>query len=108
MSSLAPFADVQALINQGCSDMLSNAIATYKGGEPFGVEFDSGKAELYPGDDTVADLPEFTVSLNLGKAPGLAQGSKLTINGKVYTVAGGVQPDSSGWAQRVPLALLKG
>ncbi|MNY83478.1 hypothetical protein D3C86_2262800 [compost metagenome] len=56
----------------------------------------------------MADLPEYAVSLYLSWTPGLAQGSKLTIDGKTYTVAGGVQPDSSGWVERVPLALLKG
>lgn len=103
---LAPFATLEQRANAAVLGRLANATATYQGGEPFAVVFDSGAAEFMGADGTVADLPEYTVSLYLGKTPGLAEGSELTIDGTVYTVAGGVQPDSSGWAENVPLALL--
>lgn len=108
MAVLAPFAAVEALINQGVSGLLSNALATYQGGEPFAVVFDSGQAAMFGDGGMAADLPDFSVSFDLAHAPGLAEGGVLTIGGTVYTVAGGVQPDSSGWVERVPLALLRG
>jgi len=106
--SLSPFANLEQRVNSAVESRLANAQAVYQGGEPFAVVFDSGAAEMFGNDGDTADLPEYAVSLYLGKTPGLAEGSKLTIDGKAYTVAGGVQPDSSGWVERVPLALLKG
>lgn len=106
--ALNPFASLEQRVNTAVLGRLANAQAVYQGGEPLAVVFDSGAAEVFGGDGAVADLPEYAVSLYLGKAPGLAEGSELTIDGQVYTVAGGVQPDSSGWVERVPLALLKG
>jgi hypothetical protein len=106
--SLSPFATLEQRVNSAVLGRLANAQAVYKGGEPFAVVFDSGAAEMFGSEGDVADLPEYAVSLYLGRTPGLVQGSKLTIDGKAYTVAGGVQPDSSGWVERVPLALLKG
>ncbi|RYF55765.1 MAG: hypothetical protein EOO27_20170 [Comamonadaceae bacterium] len=106
--ALNPFAAQEQRINSAVLGRLANAQAVYQGGEPFAVVFDSGAAEMFGDGGEVADLPEYAVSLYLGKTPGLAEGSKLTIDGKAYTVAGGVQPDSSGWVERVPLALLKG
>ncbi|RYF54921.1 MAG: hypothetical protein EOO27_22450 [Comamonadaceae bacterium] len=103
-----PFAAQEQRVNSAVLGRLANAQAVYQGGEPFAVVFDSGAAGMFDDEGDVADLPEYAVSLYLGKAPGLAEGSKLTIDGKGYTVAGGVQPDSSGWVERVPLALLKG
>lgn len=107
--TLSPFASLEQRVNSAVMGRLANAQAIYQGGEPFPVVFDTGAAGMY-GDEQgdVMDLPEYSVSLYLGKTPGLAEGSKLTIDGKTYTVAGGVQPDSSGWVKRVPLALLKG
>lgn len=102
--SLSPFVTLEQRVNTAVLGRLANAQATYQGGEPFAVVFDSGQAEMFGGDGTVADLPEFAVSLHLGNASGLAEGSQLTIDGTVYTVASGVQPDSSGWVERVPLA----
>jgi hypothetical protein len=106
--SLSPFIGLEQRVNRAVLGRLANAQATYQGGEPFAVVFDSGQGEMFGGDGAVADVPDFAVSLHLGDTPGLAEGSVLTINGAGYTVAGGVQPDSSGWADRIPLALLKG
>jgi|APLak6261690937_1056196.scaffolds.fasta_scaffold08975_1 hypothetical protein len=105
--ALNPFATLEQRVNTAVLGRLANAQAVYQGGEPFAVVFDSGATEMFGADGDVADLPGYAVSLYLGKAPGLAQGSKLTIDGKTYTVAGGVQPDSSGWVERVSLALFK-
>lgn len=106
--ALNPFAALEQRVNSAVEGRLANAQAVYQAGDAFPVVFDSGAAEMFGGDGDVADLPEYAVSLYLSRTPGLAQGSKLTIDGKTYTVAGGVQPDSSGWVERVPLALLKG
>ena len=38
-STLAPFAGVDALINQSVGQLLSNAVAVYQDGTPFGVLF---------------------------------------------------------------------
>lgn len=108
MAILAPFAAVEALINQGVSGLLSNAVAVYKAGDPFGVIFDKGQTEAFDGGGRVLDGCDAVVSFNLANAPGLTEGSQLVIDGSVYTVLGGVQPDSSGWVQGVPVAALKG
>lgn len=91
--SLAPFADVEALINRGVSAMLPNAVATVAGGEPFGVIFDRTPVE--PLGLMASYAPK--ASFELARAPGLVQTSVLHIDGAAYTVVSDVQPDSSGW-----------
>ena len=41
LASTAPFAQVDALINQGVSQLLANATASWQGGKPFGVSLKS-------------------------------------------------------------------
>jgi hypothetical protein len=103
-----PFAALEARVNSAVESHLSNATATYQGGVPFGVVLDQGQTDAFDGGSSVLDASDVVVSFNLSHAPGLAERSQLTINGAVYTVLGGVQPDSSGWVQRVAVAALKG
>jgi len=96
--NLAPFAAVNALINQGVSQLLSNATATWQGsGHAFGVVFKRGVDEGYMPDAVTA--VSHTVSMCVANAPGIAEGSTgLRINGQACTVMGTVVPDASGWA----------
>lgn len=96
--SLAPFAAVSTLINQGVSQLLSNATATWQGGgHAFGVVFKRGVEEGFmPGAVTGIS---HTISMCVANAPGIAEGSTgLRINGQLCTVTGAVVPDASGWA----------
>lgn len=94
MTALAPFAAVEALVNQGITQHLSNATATYQGGAPFGVLFDRRGQELY--DDALA-AAAFQASYCLANTPGLVEGGALVVGGVSYTVVGPVQPDAGGW-----------
>lgn len=96
--SLAPFAAVNTLINQGVSQLLSNATATWQGaGQAFGVVFKRGLEEGYLPESVTAVL--HTVSLCVVNAPGIVEGSRgLVINNQSCRVAGPVVPDASGWA----------
>lgn len=96
MAQLAPFADVEALINQGCRSMLSNAIASYQGGEPFGVILDSTPTEQF--GETV-DAAARTCGFDGAHAPGIEAGHILVIDGADYRVSGGTVPDETGWLQ---------
>lgn len=95
---LAPFAAVNSLINQGVSQLLSNATATWQsGGHAFGVIFKRAADEGYmPGAVTAV---AHTVSMCVANAPGIAEGSTgLRINGQECAVLGAVVADASGWA----------
>lgn len=96
--ALNPFAVLEARVNSAVEARLANAIATYQGGEPFGVVLDRGQTEGFGGRGEIVDAPQIAVSLNVAAhAPGLAEGSELVIDGVTYVVDAGVQPDSSGW-----------
>lgn len=96
--NLAPFAAVGALINQGVSQLLSNATATWQGGgQAFGVIFQKGTDDGFV--DGVVTTVRHTVSMCVANAPGIAEGCKgLRINGQLCVVNGAVVPDASGWA----------
>lgn len=96
--NLAPFAAVEALINQGVSQLLSNATATWQGGgHVFGVVFKRGADDGFMPDAVTA--VSHTVSMCVANAPGIAEGSTaLRINGQPVRVTGAVVPDASGWA----------
>lgn len=93
MSTLAPFAAVEALINQGIARTLANATATFGAGEPFGVIFDAQPASF----DGLVEATGPQAAFDLARAPGLALDSVLTIDGLAYIVTGGLTPDASGW-----------
>lgn len=105
--NLAPFAAVNALINQGVSQLLSNATATWQGtGHAFGVVFKRGLDEGYLPEAVTAVT--HTVSMCVVNAPGIAEGSQgLCINNQPYRVTGPVVPDASGWAT-FPVVLTEG
>lgn len=92
-AALAPSAQVDALLNIGVQSVLANAVATWQGGEPFGVIFACGQKSAF-GDVAVGEI---ACSLPLACAPGLARGDELVIDGVPYEVAAPVQPDASGW-----------
>ena len=94
---LAPFADVEALINQGVAQMLSNATATWNGGAPFGVMLGREADTGFMPEVVTAD--RYAVSMCVANAPGIAEGSTgLCVNGRPVRVSGAVIPDASGWA----------
>lgn len=94
---LAPFAEVEALINQGVAQMLSNAAATWNDGEPFGVMLDREADTGFMPEVVTAD--RYAVSMCVANAPGIAEGSTgLCVNGRPVRVSGAVIPDASGWA----------
>ena len=92
-ASLAPFAGVEQLINTSVIAMLANATATWRGGEPFAVIFDS-KAH----DGLGVGQFEPSCSLPLASVPGLEEGDVLVINSQEWEVIEPVVADSSGWA----------
>lgn len=93
-STLAPFAGVDALINQSVGQLLSNAVAVYESGAPFGVLFDRAAADPFSG---AVDSSTMTVAYDIAKTPGVQEGSEMLINDLPHIVRGPVQPDASGW-----------
>lgn len=71
----------------------ANALATWRGGEPFGVIFVLGSRGAF-GEVATGSI---ACSLSLAFTPGLDQGDELVIDGARYEVAEPVQPDASGW-----------
>lgn len=97
LASTAPFAAVDALINQGVSQTLANATASWQGGKPFGVVFNRTPLDGYL-DHTVT-IDRQTVAMCVANAPGIAEGSTgLLIGGQPCQVTGPVVADASGWA----------
>lgn len=72
----------------------ANALATWRGGEPFGVIFVLGSRGAF-GEVATGSI---ACSLSLACTPGLDQGDELVIDGARYEVAAPVQPDAVGWA----------
>lgn len=90
---LNPFAAIEQSINAGVAGHLSNAVAEY-GGQRFGVLFSRAAADDF---GQTMDAASHTCECSARYLPALVQGSELLIDGVAYVVAGGVQPDSSGW-----------
>lgn len=93
---LNPFAEIEQAINDGMQALLSNAVASYQGGAPFGVIFERAPADPFGG---TVDASARTCGLQAAQAPGIAQGHVLVINGAAYRVAGGTEPDETGWLE---------
>ncbi|MEG2468990.1 MAG: hypothetical protein RSB86_16570 [Comamonas sp.] len=91
--NLAPFAAVGALINQGVSQHLANALCTFNSSQPFGVIFDRVPRDALGIVSGYAPSCSFCVV----NAPGLGQGGCLQIDGVAYEVVEPVEPDASGW-----------
>lgn len=89
-----PFQDLEQRVNRAVSQHLSNAVAVYQGGEPFGVLFDRSPADPYDG---AVDAVTTNVAYCVANTPGIQNGSELVIDGVPHTVTGQVQPDAGGW-----------
>lgn len=85
-----------ARINAATVRHLANAIATYQGGDEFGVILDSAPAALFGGS---VDAASHTCAFEQARTPGIAEGHVIGINGKAWRVAGGTEPDETGWLQ---------
>lgn len=97
LASTAPFAAVDALINQGVSQTLANATASWQGGQSFGVIFNRAPLDSYLDHAVTADRQ--TVAMCVANAPGIAEGSTgLLIGGQPCQITGPVVADASGWA----------
>lgn len=92
--NLAPFAAVNALINQGVSQHLANATCVFKGGQSFGVIFERAPK------DALGIVGGYAPSCSfcMANAPGVEQGAQLVIDGQPFEVVCPVEPDASGWA----------
>lgn len=97
LASTAPFAAVDALINQSVSQVLANATASWQGGPPFGVIFNRAPLDGYLDHAVTTDRQ--TVAMCVANAPGIAEGSTgLLIGGQPCQITGPVVADASGWA----------
>ena len=97
LASTAPFTAVDALINQGVSQTLANATASWQGGQSFGVIFN--RAPLDGFLDHAVTTDRQTVAMCVANAPGIAEGSTgLLIGGQPCQITGPVVADASGWA----------
>lgn len=97
LASTAPFAAVDALINQGVSQTLANATASWQGGKSFGVIFNRTPLDGYLDHAVTTDRQ--TVAMCVANAPGIAEGSTgLLIGGQPCQITGPVVADASGWA----------
>ena len=79
----SPFARLHQRLNSAVERALSDTVAVFQGGEPFGAQAASAAA--------------ITASFSVAHTPGLVEGSELVLGGVVHLVSGQVQPDESGW-----------
>ena len=90
------FAALESRLNGAVEVHLSNAIVEFDGGIPFGGDF--GRAQSAdPFGGAAVDAADFRLSFDAARAPGLAEGRTITVDGVDYRVTGGVQADQSGW-----------
>lgn len=90
-----PFARIAQRIGATVERRLANAVATWQGGDPFGVLFE--RRALGVLGDAVGGHA-VSCGLQLFHVPGICQGAILEIDGVAWRVAEPVQPDESGWA----------
>ena len=99
LPSQAPFAAVQALLNQGIGQLLSNASGAWHGGPPFALLWDTQQQDDGGYLTDAATIVVHTVSLCVANCPGIAEGSTgLTVGGKTCRITAPVVPDAGGWA----------
>ena len=99
LPSQAPFAAVQALLNQGIGQLLSNASGAWHGGPPFALLWDTQQQDDGGYLADAATIVVHTVSLCVANCPGIAEGSTgLAVDGKPCRITGPVVPDAGGWA----------
>lgn len=97
--ALNPFAAHEARVNRAVESRLANAVATYQGGQEFGVVFGRDRSGVFDGG--TVDMASLTAGFSIANTPGLVAGSELVIDGVAHKVSGQVQPDSSGWVNVV-------
>lgn len=99
LPSQAPFAAVQALLNQGVGQLLSNASGAWHGGPPFALLWDTQQQDDGGYLTDAATIVVHTVSLCVANCPGIAEGSTgLAVDGKTCRITAPVVPDAGGWA----------
>lgn len=99
LPSQAPFAAVQALLNQGVGQLLSNASGAWHGGPTFALLWDTQQQDDGGYLTDAATIVTHTVSLCVANCPGIAEGSAgLTVGGKTCRITAPVVPDAGGWA----------
>lgn len=91
----SPFARLHQRLNSAVERALSDTVAVFQGGEPFGVLL--GREGVEPFGAQAASSAAITASFSVAHAPGLVEGSELVLGGVVHLVSGQVQPDESGW-----------
>jgi hypothetical protein len=94
--TLAPFAALEARVNNAVQARLANATAIYQGGEPFGVILDRSASDPF---GQAVDVAQITVAYCVVNTPGVREGSELLVDGIAHKVSGPVQPDAGGWVQ---------
>lgn len=95
-SALAPFADIEAMVNQATASALANALATFNGGQPFPVLFDRQGTQPF---GEAVDAVSARAGFELRHAPGLVRGSVLVIGGASYRLDSDAEPDATGWVE---------
>ena len=96
MTALDPFKKAHDRANAAVLRHLANARASWMDGVEFGVILD---AEIGDGFPEVVTADQYTLSMCVANAAGIAEGSsELVINGRPCRVTGAVVPDASGWA----------
>lgn len=91
----APFAARESRLNSAVERHLTNAEVVFNAGAPFGAVFGREAANPFGGESV--DAAEHTLGFIASRAPALAEGDEVLVNGVVYRVTGDVQPDESGW-----------
>lgn len=96
---MSPGADRASRVRGAVTRHLSNASATWRGGEPFGVVFfRRNGSEWVPGVPVSAVRCSLSLSVHL--CPGIEDGALgLSVDGIDYCVASPVVPDASGWVK---------
>lgn len=89
----SPFASIASRVNSAVERRLANVEVIFAGGQPFGAILDRVPSAPYGVVDANAKVLGFVAS----RAPGLAEGSELRVDGVAHIVSGGVQPDEGGW-----------
>src|SRR3990167_9548760 len=90
----APFAALEARVNQSVFERLANAEASLNGGAAVRGIFDNGYAQTSVGIAGMATLsPSFTLATS--DVPASPAGASLVVNGATYTVVEH-QPDGTG------------
>ncbi|MDF3821976.1 hypothetical protein P3G55_18875 [Leptospira sp. 96542] len=97
MPTLAPFAEIEAMVNHDCLAALANAVANINGGEDEAVIFDDAYATGEVGELGMESTAP-AVSLQTASVPASPRGKAVVVQGKgSYTIAKHL-PDGTGWS----------